>query len=122
MLRSEYVCGQNEMIACTDFNSRHLWAQALTLVGMFGGPGLIAIVLARKSVVFQFVWHALFILWTLQTLNVYSANGMGIDGKNGCEYCDFSVIAMLAFGVVSLIPAAFIAVLTAVKEQTGLAE
>jgi hypothetical protein len=86
-------------------------------VGMFGTPGWIAVFLARQSLMFQLIWHAPFVLWTLKTFEIYSRSGLTIDGQNGCEYCDFSIFAMLVVGLLSLLPAAVIAVLKSARRE-----
>ena len=105
------------MIDCDgSLTNRYASLQALEAVAMFGTPGLLAVFLARKSIAFQLIWHVPFTIWTLYTFEIYIRPGLTIDGHNGCEYCDFSMIAMLAVGLLGLIPAGFIAVM---KEGTG---
>jgi hypothetical protein len=103
MFRSDFVCGQSEMIRCDDtLANRFASIQALEAVGIFGSPGLFAVFLARKSPVFQLLWHIPFVLWTVYTFNLYTRSALTIDGRHGCEYCDFAIFFMLVVGVLAL--------------------
>jgi hypothetical protein len=107
-LRSPFACGQSELIDCSAYWPNHMWLQAFANLGMHGTPGLIALVLARRSLVFLSIWLLSFLVWTMATFNA----GLGIDGQNGCENCDFGMFLMVAVSWFSLFPAALVAAIS----------
>lgn len=84
-LREPFTCGQSEMVDCAEFFANHLWLQAAIRVALYGSPGLASLFVARKALVASTLWIVLFIGWTAFVW----ANTYGINGKNGCEACDF---------------------------------
>jgi hypothetical protein len=93
------------MLDCSLPIAHHLWLQALEATVLLGTPGLIALILARKSLVISAVWLGLFAAWTIAV----TRTSYGIDGKNGCDACDFGMYFMAVAAWVSLIGGGFLA-------------
>jgi hypothetical protein len=98
----------SEMLDCSEYwaNPDRLWLLALLQVLRIGGPGLIALLLARKAPIVSSIWLVLFAFWTFATVK----DTYGINGQNGCETCDFGTYFMYWAAWLSLIGAAILAV------------
>lgn len=97
-LRGPFTCGRSEMIDCNEYFANNLWLQATIRVAAWGTPGLIALFVARKALFASTLWIVVFTGWVIFVW----ANTYGINGKNGCEACDFFEFFMLVAAWVSL--------------------
>ena len=106
--REPFACGrvgQSDMLDCSLPIAHRLWLQALEATVLLGAPGLIALFLARKSPVISSVWLGLFAAWTI----VVTRTSYEIDGKNGCEACDFGMFVTAVAAWLSLVCAGILA-------------
>jgi hypothetical protein len=110
-----YACGVDDISLCSDpVFVNGLRQQVLEYLGLIGTPALIALLLARKSLIFLSVWTGLFVMWTSY---VYSFT-YGIDGQNGCEACDFGMVFMGLVSWASPAPAIIVFVFHSAHSET----
>ncbi len=94
VVKSPFACGYSEMNDCQKYWPNHIWLWAALNVLVYGSPGVFFVLVISRYTVALVVWLCLFSAWTF-FLHINFIRGIGIDGQNGCEFCDFTMIFMM---------------------------